>query len=281
MKTIYDVHGIGDAALDGLRAATGRIQEAVRRLRVQPPAPIPEIPVLAPEDLPELPSLRGQGLTWSGGRPEMLGTDKRGRRAVGAITAYILRELNPTELLQVTEAAEEAASQYEALATEREQEIDQAIRRALDDSDPAIRELAERIIAAAEADQDRIEWIREHGSPRLRRLLEEGIEHGAVYRDERLAMERPGWRYNEHWIAQEPRNAPMKALELLDDARQTAPDARLVYWTATLPCDDCEDEDDCYCEVEEVRGYTCEAEFLGRKIVYRVEDDGTPPVLAE
>src|SRR5690625_2192650 len=129
---------------------------------------------------------------------------------------------------------------------------------------------------------EREEWGREHGSPRLRRLLEEEIEHGAVYFDERFAAERPGWSENAAIPTREPRNAPEEALGLLDEARKTAPDAKLVYWVAYLPCEYCdEDEDDCRCEIDEVRGYTAEATFLGRKIVYQVDEDGVPPVVVD
>lgn len=126
---------------------------------------------------------------------------------------------------------------------------------------------------------ERAAWIEAHGSPRLRRLLAEEIEHEAVYRDERLALERPGWRWDTITGTQqhEPRNAPDSALDLLDEARKLAPDARLVYWTVD------EAPDDEYEDVSRVavRGYTCEAKFMGSTIVFRVDEDGTPPVVLE
>jgi hypothetical protein len=45
------------------------------------------------------------------------------------------------------------------------------------------------------------DWIREHGSERLKLILEEGFlsQSMGVYRDERLAQERPGWQWDAKW----------------------------------------------------------------------------------
>jgi hypothetical protein len=109
-------------------------------------------------------------------------------------------------------------------------------------------------------------WAETHGSARLRRLIVEEISHDAVYRDERLALERPDWVYDNASIrgaASEIRNASEEALALLDEARKTAPDARLVYWVADEETDD-EGE-----TIEEFRGAVCVAQFLDRQIVFR------------
>lgn len=93
---------------------------------------------------------------------------------------------------------------------------------------------AEKAALAAEV----AAWIAAHGSERLRRLAEEDIEHQAVYRSERLALELPGWRFEADVPggSREPRNAPSSALELLDAARATVPDAVLVYWVVEHAC---------------------------------------------
>ena len=67
---------------------------------------------------------------------------------------------------------------------------------------------------------------------RLRRSLDEGIECQAVYRDERLALERPGWRWLKkvRGNTNPARNVKEEAFDLLDEARTTAPMAQLVYW---------------------------------------------------
>lgn len=114
------------------------------------------------------------------------------------------------------------------------------------------------------ADAERTAWIAEHGSERLMRLAAEGIEHWAVYRDERLGTERPGWHWHRKLPGddQEARNAPLWALDLLDEARKVAPDADLVFWTVDEEYDYEADE-----QISEWTGYAAQAEFLYRKIV--------------
>jgi len=81
--------------------------------------------------------------------------------------------------------------------------------------------------AARKAEKEKAEaeetarWAAEFGSPRLRRLLQEGIECKAVYRDERIALEYPGWRRYQDVSGHtdDVRNASEAALELLDEAR--------------------------------------------------------------
>lgn len=118
---------------------------------------------------------------------------------------------------------------------------------------------AERL-AAVEAER----WIAAHGSERLRRLVEEEIEHQAAYRSERLAVERPGWRWaaNVSGDHSEPRNATTSALELLDAARAAGePEAELRYWV-----DEPESE---YDDDQRIwRGYVAVATYLGREIVW-------------
>lgn len=132
------------------------------------------------------------------------------------------------------------------------------------------REAAAAAAKAAAEEREtaaRNEWIAAHGSARLRRLVAENIECAAVYRDERLALDRPEWRYDDNSIrgaAEEIRNASEEALAILDEARKTATDAKLVYWVA-----DEETDDDGEFEYEEFRGAVCVATFLDRQIVFR------------
>jgi len=114
-------------------------------------------------------------------------------------------------------------------------------------------------------------WIEAHGSQRLKRLLAEGIEHDAIYRDERLAHDCPGWTWEENicgrgrkYKISEPRNAPEEALDLLDRARQTVPDATLAYYIVYRPARYDEDDDG---DVIAERGYVAKADFLGRTII--------------
>ena len=80
-------------------------------------------------------------------------------------------------------------------------------------------------------DRDRDEWIRAHGSRRLKLILAEGFATGsdAAYRDERLRKERPGWGWAGTLKLDEPRNPPTAAFVILEVAREVAPDAKLAY----------------------------------------------------
>jgi hypothetical protein len=72
----------------------------------------------------------------------------------------------------------------------------------------------------------------EHGSPRLRKALDLGLldESNAVYRDERLEKEFPGWRWETGDDEfQDIRNPSLKALEALETARMTIGEVYL-YW---------------------------------------------------
>ena len=113
---------------------------------------------------------------------------------------------------------------------------------------------------------ERIAWINAHGSARLRRCQAENIEHGAIYADERLAAERPGWLW---WSDvpgddSEPRNPNEAAFAMLDEARKTAPDAKLVYVASEAETDDETGEETKPAEY----GYAALASFLGRQIVF-------------
>lgn len=107
----------------------------------------------------------------------------------------------------------------------------------------------------------RLAWIENHGSFRLKRMIEEDIEHQATYRDERLKNDYPGWSWAKNLEGEydEPRNPLEEAFVILDEARKKAPKAKLVYWTVceediTLPA--------------WRKQYVVVAEFLGQEIVY-------------
>jgi hypothetical protein len=129
------------------------------------------------------------------------------------------------------------------------------------------RERARKRAKAKREDEERAAWVNEFGSRRLKRLLAENIEHMAVYRDERLALDMPGWA----WLTDEvelddPRNPPTEALDLLDRARATGtPDAKLHYYTIAREPGDYPDERE---DDKAERGYVVAAKFLGRDIVF-------------
>jgi hypothetical protein len=106
------------------------------------------------------------------------------------------------------------------------------------------------------------EWAMTHGSKRLRKAVEAEVLDSslAVYRDERLAAERPGWRW---WRSKESPvkgiiNPSEKALDLLMEARKIDPDASLNHI--------------------QKKGIYVASTFLGRFIVQEVENfqDGEP-----
>jgi len=262
---------------------------------------VPELPAIPqmPEDYEEVIELS----LW---HAKQWAPDSRYKAATHReeLPTVLASSATPAQAVAALRALEEYVAGVEKMATDYRAAAEEAVAKHIAEQEGHIRTLAEIVAEEraarerrererAEAERqkaereraeaaEREEWVREHGSPRLRRLLEEEIEHGAVYFDERLAAERPGWSENAAIPTREPRNAPEEALGLLDEARKTAPDAKLVYWVAYLPCEYCdEDEDDCRCEIDEVRGYTAEATFLGRKIVYQVDEDGVPPVVVD
>lgn len=174
---------------------------------------------------------------------------------------HLLAALAKARAAVLSAEAEERAAKEEAMKAEREAERAEKRRR---HEEEAQREEAERV-----------GWIGAHGSKRLQRLAAEGIECGAVYRDERLAHDRPGWR----WVSEvngedgEPRNPPEEALDLLDEARATLPEgvgSELVHWTVDA-CEgphDYHEDDVCPGQHEGWRGYAVTSRFLGRWIVY-------------
>ena len=112
-------------------------------------------------------------------------------------------------------------------------------------------------------------WIRERGSDRLRMILEEDLldDSMAVYRDERLAVELPGWEWDADGANREIRNPSMEALQALREAREEigekVEDLELGYlWF--------EPEEEDY----DATGHgvvTLQAEFLGRDVRMIVE----------
>lgn len=109
------------------------------------------------------------------------------------------------------------------------------------------------------------DWIAAHGSPRLRACAAEGIECSAIYRDERLAAERPGWRWaQETWgTDSEPRNPPAEAFATLSEARVSVPGCKLVRWVSEE-----ETDEEGAVTAPAWRGYLAIAEFLDREIVF-------------
>ena len=100
----------------------------------------------------------------------------------------------------------------------------------------------QREVKRLEYGAERDAWIREHGSRRLKLILAEGYAAGsdAAYRDERLRKDRPGWGWLEAkgrrlGVLNEPRNPPMAAFSVLEEARKLDSDSSLKYLVTRGP----------------------------------------------
>jgi len=118
-------------------------------------------------------------------------------------------------------------------------------------------------------EQEQLDWINANGSSRLKRATAEGINCDAIYRDERLALDRPGWCWYSDCDGKSdhPRNPPDEAFEVLDEARKVEPTAKLQYHV--IEAAEMEDENG-YATGDMSpawRGYTAEAPFLGNKLI--------------
>lgn len=111
--------------------------------------------------------------------------------------------------------------------------LDTVLARSSEDN-RAAEELAKKrkLAAAQSAAAERDAWIRSHGSERLRKCLDLGMIEtcGGIYRDERLALDFPGWIMDGDDTEKESeiRNPSIKALAALEEARKISPDATLV-----------------------------------------------------
>jgi hypothetical protein len=103
---------------------------------------------------------------------------------------------------------------------------------------PALRRAvaqAQQAVVDAEYSASRARWAAEHGSAHLRAALDLGLDVDRTYRDERLALERPGWVWErQRGPAREldARDPSPEAVALLRLARALEPTARLV-WTGS------------------------------------------------
>jgi hypothetical protein len=131
-----------------------------------------------------------------------------------------------------------------------------------DAREKAVRQAAEAAKAAARAEME--SWIGAHGSERLRRCLKEGIACAGIYRDERLAADRPGWEWDTEGKNVNPINPPVEAFAMLDEARKTAPDAKLTL----LEIEEQTDDETGEVTTEASQFYAAIADFLGRGIIY-------------
>lgn len=119
---------------------------------------------------------------------------------------------------------------------------------------------------------ERSQWIAEHGSERLRALVAENLKHDRTYRDERRAMEFPGWvRFNTICgTLKDAANASMQNIEELRRHRAQHPDSGVsLQWLADGEhIDGCDHQDDGYTSHEFRPGPVLTAEHIGETIVF-------------
>jgi hypothetical protein len=155
------------------------------------------------------------------------------------------------------------------------------VNRQREAADEATR--LEKAEAKAAYNAERAAWISEHGSPRLKRMLAEGVRLNNTYLDERLAAERPDWKYYEDICGEEKgiRDPEQAVFDALDEARKVAPDAR-VAWLAdgehVFNRRDQHGDSMCECgasvDGEGFRpGPIAVSEFMGHQIILRLAEE--------
>lgn len=190
---------------------------------------------------------------------------------------------NPSEYLsalkiKLDKLKAEAEAEAEAVRKERaEAEAERNAKQAEESARYQQAQDAKRK-REAEAEREKLEWIEKHGSNRLKRMIKEEIDCESVYRDERLAADRPGWAWSRDCDGSyaDPRNVPEEAFTLLDKARETEPEAELVYWSVENEVDPMGYSD--YGEEPEKyawTGYAAVSEFLDREIVFGLPEEFT------
>ena len=166
---------------------------------------------------------------------------------------------NRAAVAEITKSAE--ASEWVAELKRGNREVEEVAKAAQANERRA--DAAERETARASM----LAWIGNHGSDRLKSCVAEEIECDAIYRDERLAVDRPGWQWYQsvEGVTEEPRNPSAEAFDVLTEARKHDPKACLMWYHVDWDKDDyCDDERSEYAHA----GYVAAAEFLGRDIVF-------------
>jgi hypothetical protein len=93
------------------------------------------------------------------------------------------------------------------------------------------KEQAKKEAEESEALKERMDWIAQHGSARLKKACDLGMfeESESVYLDERLALEHPGWEFDSRsWEDSDILNPSEEALDELAEARKFDPEAKLL-----------------------------------------------------
>lgn len=273
-----------------LNAATGRIYSALIKFTTQPPLPIPPVPIVDVASVWHDALIEARGCAarirvtrsslhafspYEVGLDVKAGPSPQHNWVTGSVHNTIMKLFYPSEVLALLTAADVLASKWEASASGHLDRVETALVSALLAEEGPAREVAKRVKAERDEAEDRLSWIRDYGSDRLRRHVEHGIECASIYRDERMAAERPNWVLVDNWCAgHDPRTTEIKfdvprnikeieALDMLDAARKDDPDCVLNHYRALC-------EDAAGATVLKERGYCLTSKFLGRDIVCTV-----------
>jgi hypothetical protein len=178
-------------------------------------------------------------------------TDLRAKESLSAppadVVAWVLGIPAANEERKASASASASASAFRAsfAAGKAEEEAKAAQYR---EAKAAAEAAAEAAAAETRA------WVAEHGSSRLKKCSESGMLDSCmgIYRDERLALERPGWQWDSNRLDDsEIHNPSEAALDALLEARKVDPEAELLKQRPKG--DEYEDEDDRPDWVETVR----------------------------
>lgn len=146
------------------------------------------------------------------------------------------------------------------------EQVRQEVRRRHEASEQASKERREKEAAAKK--QEMLDWIAAHGSERLKLAVKLGMLDNSmgIYRDERLAKERPGWQWDRDEDKERGRiNPGLDELRYLEDERARDPGVALSSVGVV--------DDDDGNEIVEWRPALV-SEFLGRRIVKFLDNRG-------
>lgn len=163
-------------------------------------------------------------------------------------------------------------SRNEPLSNKRCADVVAEMARLIQEQDIILSAIEAGVKSAAA--NDRSGWIELNGSDRLKKCSAEGIQCDAIYRDERLASERPGWCWYDQCVgaSDAPRNPDSEAFEMLEDARKFDAESEMYFHTVSA-YDEFDDDGFTGERNNGWRGYTAEAMFQGKRITFGLPEE--------
>ena len=175
----------------------------------------------------------------------------------------VLEPAKPFELRHHNYPEVEATEEAKAWA----KELEEHNKRQYEDACEKLRKSVRvEVEIRRKAIQEQFDWIELYGSEHLKDCVREELECTKLYREERLAKERPNWKFitlDEFETVKYPRNPSVEAMDLLKEARSKDKEAAL--WTVSVVT---EDE---YTGASDMRYYFAVlSEFLGQDVQFGV-----------